>query len=65
MREKKKITKTTKKRWACYALPAGFAERGYPKDSSCHMISKKYDGSQEPTLWLSDYLQAVKILGGT
>jgi hypothetical protein len=25
----------------------------------------KYDGSQEPRLWLSDYLQAVKILGGT
>jgi hypothetical protein len=24
----------------------------------------KYDGSQEPTLWLSDYLQAVQILGG-
>jgi hypothetical protein len=26
---------------------------------------EKYDGSQEPTLWLSDYLQAVQILGGT
>jgi hypothetical protein len=26
---------------------------------------KKYDGLQEPTLWLSDYLQAVQILGGT
>jgi hypothetical protein len=25
----------------------------------------KYDGSQEPTLWLSDYLEAVEILGGT
>jgi hypothetical protein len=24
---------------------------------------QKYDGSQEPTLWLSDYLQAVQILG--
>jgi hypothetical protein len=23
---------------------------------------QKYDGSQEPELWLSDYLQAVKIL---
>jgi hypothetical protein len=29
------------------------------------MISKKYDGSQEPQSWLSDYLQAVKLLGGT
>jgi hypothetical protein len=26
---------------------------------------EKYDGSQEPTLWLSDYLQAVQILRGT
>jgi hypothetical protein len=25
---------------------------------------QKYDGLQEPTLWLSDYLQAVQILGG-
>jgi hypothetical protein len=25
---------------------------------------QKHDGSQEPELWLSDYLQAVKILGG-
>jgi hypothetical protein len=26
---------------------------------------QKYDGSQEPKLWLSDYLQTVQILGGT
>jgi hypothetical protein len=26
---------------------------------------QKYDGSQEPKLWLSDYLQAIQILGGT
>jgi hypothetical protein len=26
---------------------------------------QKYDGSQEPTLWLSHYLQAVQTLGGT
>jgi hypothetical protein len=26
---------------------------------------QKYDGSQDPQSWLSDYLQAVKILGGT
>jgi hypothetical protein len=26
---------------------------------------QKYDGSQEPRLWLSDYLQAIQILGGT
>jgi hypothetical protein len=39
-RGKKKIMKTTKKRRARYALPEGFAEQGYPKDSSCHTISK-------------------------
>jgi hypothetical protein len=26
---------------------------------------QKYNGSQEPKLWLSDYLQAVQILRGT
>jgi hypothetical protein len=26
---------------------------------------QKYDGSQEPQSWLSDYLQAVRILGGS
>jgi hypothetical protein len=26
---------------------------------------QKYDGSQEPKLWLSDYLQVVQILGGS
>jgi hypothetical protein len=40
MHGEKKIMKTAKKRWARYALPEGFAERGYPKDSNCHTISK-------------------------
>jgi hypothetical protein len=48
MRGKKKITKTMKKRWTCYALPAGFAERGYPKDSSCHTINKSMMGRKNP-----------------
>jgi hypothetical protein len=26
---------------------------------------QKYDGSQEPKFWLSDYLQAVKYSGGS
>jgi hypothetical protein len=37
-------------------VPKGFK---FPHDQ------QKYDGSQEPTLWLSDYLQALQILGGT
>jgi hypothetical protein len=35
-----------------------------PKGFKLPHDQEKYDGSQEPTLWLSDYLQAVKILGG-
>jgi hypothetical protein len=33
----KKITKTVIKIWVRYALPAGFAKHGYPKDSNYHM----------------------------
>jgi hypothetical protein len=36
-----------------------------PKGFKLPHDQNKYDGSQEPTLWLSDYLQAVQILGGT
>jgi hypothetical protein len=48
MRGEKKITKTMKKRWARYALPAGFAKRGYPKDSSCRTIKKSMMGRKNP-----------------
>jgi hypothetical protein len=36
-----------------------------PKGFKLPHDQQKYDGSQEPTLWLSDYLQAVEILRGT
>jgi hypothetical protein len=36
-----------------------------PKGFKLPHDQQKYDGSQELTLWLSDYLQAVRILGGT
>jgi hypothetical protein len=36
-----------------------------PKGFKLPHDQQKYDGSEEPTLWLSDYLQAVQILGGT
>jgi hypothetical protein len=36
-----------------------------PKGFKLPHNHQKYDRSQEPTLWLSDYLQAVQILGGT
>jgi hypothetical protein len=36
-----------------------------PKGFKLPHDQEKYDGSQEPILWLSDYLQAVQIRGGT
>jgi hypothetical protein len=36
-----------------------------PKGFKLPHDQQKYDGSQEPELGLSDYLQAVKILGGS
>jgi hypothetical protein len=36
-----------------------------PKGFKLPHDQQKYDGSQDPQSWLSDYLQAVKILGGT
>jgi hypothetical protein len=36
-----------------------------PKGFKLPHDQQKYDGSQEPQSWLSDYLQAVKILGRT
>jgi hypothetical protein len=36
-----------------------------PKGFKLPHDQQKYDGSQKPQSWLSDYLQAVKILGGT
>jgi hypothetical protein len=35
-----------------------------PKDFKLPHDQQKYNGSQEPQSWLSDYLQAVKLLGG-
>jgi hypothetical protein len=36
-----------------------------PKGFKLPHDQQKYDGSQEPKLWLSDYLRAIQILGGT
>jgi hypothetical protein len=36
-----------------------------PKGFKLPHNEQKYDVSHEPKLWLSDYLQAVQILGGT
>jgi hypothetical protein len=36
-----------------------------PKGFKLPHDQQKYDESQEPQSWFSDYLQAVKILGGS
>jgi hypothetical protein len=36
-----------------------------PKGFKLPHDQQKYDGSQEPHSWLSDYLQVVKILRGS
>jgi hypothetical protein len=36
--------KAMKRKWARYALPKGFAERGYPKDSNYHTTNKSTMG---------------------
>jgi hypothetical protein len=36
-----------------------------PKGFKLPHDQQKYDGSQEPKSWLIDYLQAVKLLGGS
>jgi predicted RNA-binding Zn-ribbon protein involved in translation (DUF1610 family) len=38
-----------RRKWARYALPEGFAEHGYPKDSSYHMTSKNTMGRKNPS----------------
>jgi hypothetical protein len=36
-----------------------------PKGFKLPHDQQKYDGSQEPESWLTNYLQAVKIIGGS
>jgi hypothetical protein len=57
--------RTWTSRWALATLPTGFAGLRYPKVSNYPHDHQKYDGFQESESWLGDYLQAVKILGGT
>jgi hypothetical protein len=63
MRGGKKTTKTMRKRWARYALPAGFAKREYPKDSSCHMIKKNMMGHKNQLYGCQTTYKQYKYLG--
>jgi hypothetical protein len=54
-----------KKEMGALYFTRGVRKMQVPKGFKLLHDQEKYDGSQEPTLWLSDYLQAVQILGGT
>jgi hypothetical protein len=45
----KETMRTKKRKWARYALPEGFAERGYPKDLSYRMTRKNMMGRKNPS----------------
>jgi hypothetical protein len=42
-----------------------FRRTPMPKDFKLPHDRQKFDGLQEPESWIRDYLQTVKILGGT
>jgi hypothetical protein len=45
----KKTTRMKRRKWARYALPEGFREREYPKDSSYHTTSRNMMGRKNPS----------------
>jgi hypothetical protein len=57
--------KTMKRRWGALCFTHRVRTTPVPKGFKLPHDQQKYDGSQEPLSWLSDYLQTVKILGGT
>jgi hypothetical protein len=64
-RGKKKIMKTMKKEMGVLCFTRRVHRTRVSKGFKLPHDQQKYDGSQEPTLWLSDYLQALQILRGT
>jgi hypothetical protein len=58
----KEIMRTRKRKYARYALPEGFAERGYPKDLSCHMTSKNMMGRKNPRCGYQTIFRQYKYL---
>jgi hypothetical protein len=55
--------KTTIKRWAHYALPAGFAKRGYPKDSNYHTININMMGRKSYPVVIGLFAGSADIRG--
>jgi hypothetical protein len=57
--------RTRKHRWGCLCFTRRVRRTQVPKGFKLPHDQQKYDELQQPELWLSDYLQAVKILGGS
>jgi hypothetical protein len=44
----RKTTRMKRRKWERYALPEGFTERKYPKDSSYHTTNRNMMGHKNP-----------------
>jgi hypothetical protein len=59
----KEIMKTRKKKWECYSLPEGFAERRYPNDSSYFTTSKNMMDHKNPNYGYQTIVKPLKYSG--
>jgi hypothetical protein len=55
-------TRMKRRKWGHYALPEGFVERGYPKDSSYHTTSKNMMGLKNPDYGYQNTFKQYKYL---
>jgi hypothetical protein len=63
MSGKKKIMRMRKQRWGRYALPVGFVECKYPKDSSYLTISKSTTNHRNPNYGYQIIFKPFKYSG--
>jgi hypothetical protein len=59
----KEIMRTRKKKWGCYALLKGFAERRYSKDSNYLTTSKSMMGHKNPNYGCETIFKPLKYSG--
>jgi hypothetical protein len=58
----RKTTRMKIRKWGRYALPEGFIECGYPKDSSYHMTSRNMMGRKNPDYGYQTTFKQYKYL---
>jgi hypothetical protein len=63
MSQMKEIMKMRKKKWERYALPEGFAECRYPKDSSYLKTSKSMTDHKNPNYGYQTIFKPLKYSG--